>query len=206
MRSRNLTFGSRESNDPRERGDPVQVLTLGHSTRPIEAFLELLRGHTVTQLVDIRTVPRSRHNPQFNQEALQASLAGAGIGYAHAPGLGGFRRPATESPNAGWHNLSFRGYADYMQTPDFDAELRSLLELARTDRVAIMCAEAVPWRCHRSLIADALTVHGVTTGEIASAKRLQPHRLTPFACVHGGTLTYPAPPTDPDDARPAREP
>jgi len=169
------------------------VLTVGHSTRPIETFLELLRSHGVTQLVDVRTVPRSRHNPQFAQEALQASLAAAGIGYAHAPGLGGFRRPAPDSPNAGWRNLSFRGYADYMQTPEFDAELRNLVELARTDRVALMCAEAVPWRCHRSLIADALTAHGVATCEIASPKRLQPHRLPPFACVHGETVTYPPP-------------
>jgi uncharacterized protein (DUF488 family) len=167
------------------------VLTVGHSTRPIESFIELLAGHGVTQLVDVRTVPRSRHNPQFNQEALGAALADANIGYAHAPGLGGFRRPSPDSANAGWRNLSFRGYADYMQTPDFDAELTSLLELARTDRVALMCAEAVPWRCHRSLIADALTVRGVTTCEIASPKRLQPHRLAPFACVRDETITYP---------------
>ena len=171
-----------------------KVLTLGHSTRPIEEFIELLRGHGVTQLIDVRTVPRSRHNPQFNQDALQATLSGAGIGYAHAPGLGGFRRPSPESANAGWRNLSFRGYADYMQTPDFAAELTSLLELARTDRVALMCAEAVPWRCHRSLIADALTAHGVTSCEIASPKRLQPHRLTPFARVRGETITYPPSP------------
>jgi uncharacterized protein (DUF488 family) len=170
------------------------VLTVGHSTRPIEGFIELLRSHGVSQLVDVRTVPRSRHNPQFNQEALRATLAEAGIGYAHAPGLGGFRRPAPESANAGWRNLSFRGYADYMQTPDFDAELTNVIELARTDRVALMCAEAVPWRCHRSLIADALAVHGVTACEIASANRLQPHRLPPFARVHGETVTYPAPP------------
>src|SRR4051812_25115890 len=167
------------------------VLTVGHSTRPIEAFLELLRSHGVTELVDVRTVPRSRHNPQFAQDALQASLAGAGIGYAHAPGLGGFRRPAPDSPNAGWRNLSFRGYADYMQTPEFDAELRNLLELARTDRVALMCAEAVPWRCHRSLIADALTAHGVEVSEISSRITARPHKLTPFAHVSRGRVTYP---------------
>jgi len=172
------------------------VLTIGHSTRPIETFIELLHSHRVTQLVDVRTVPRSRHNPQFNQDELRASLAGVGIGYAHAPGLGGFRRPAPDSANAGWRNLSFRGYADYMQTPDFDAELRNLLELARNDRVALMCAEAVPWRCHRSLIADALVARGVAACEIAGVKRLQPHRLPPFACVHDETVTYPAPPGD----------
>jgi uncharacterized protein (DUF488 family) len=180
-------------NDHREHAeDRCTVLTVGHSTRPIEAFIELLQGHGVTQLVDVRTVPRSRHNPQFNQEALQAALTGADIGYAHAPGLGGFRRPSPESANAGWRNLSFRGYADYMQTPEFAAELTSLLELSRTDRVALMCAEAVPWRCHRSLIADALAVHGVAACEIAGPKRLQPHRLTPFACVRDETITYPA--------------
>jgi len=183
--------------NPENTGDGCTVLTLGHSTRPIETFIELLRCHAVTELVDVRTVPRSRHNPQFNQEALQASLKAAGIGYAHAPGLGGFRRPAPDSPNAGWRNLSFRGYADYMQTADFDAELANVLELARTDRVALMCAEAVPWRCHRSLIADALTARGVTTCEIANPRRLQPHRLPPFACVHDGTVTYPALPAVP---------
>jgi uncharacterized protein (DUF488 family) len=179
------------------------VLTLGHSTRPIEAFIELLRAHRVTQLIDVRTVPRSRHNPQFNQDALQATLAEASIGYAHAPGLGGFRRPSADSANAGWRNSSFRGYADYMQTPEFDAELTSVIELARTDRVALMCAEAVPWRCHRSLIADALAVRGVKPCEIAGPTRLQPHRIAPFACVRDGSLTYPAPPAaDSQDSDP----
>jgi uncharacterized protein (DUF488 family) len=168
------------------------VLTLGHSTRPIEAFVELLRAHLVTQLIDVRTVPRSRHNPQFNTETLPAALAAVNIGYAHAPGLGGFRRTTPESPNAGWRNLSFRGYADYMQTADFAANLAGLIELARGDRVALMCAEAVPWRCHRSLIADALVVHGVATCEIVSPTRLQPHKLTPFACVRGQEITYPS--------------
>ena len=177
--------------NPENEGAPCRVLTVGHSTRPIAAFIELLRGHEVTQLVDVRTVPRSRHNPQFNRESLEVALPLAGIGYAHAPGLGGFRRPAPDSPNAGWRNLSFRGYADYMQTPEFDAELRNLVELARTGRVALMCAEAVPWRCHRSLIADALTALGISTCEIAGPKRLQPHRYPAFACVHGEAVTYP---------------
>ncbi|MEP7138335.1 MAG: DUF488 domain-containing protein [Caldimonas sp.] len=168
------------------------VLTVGHSTRPIEEFLEMLVGHGVTQLVDVRTVPRSRHNPQFGQEMLPASLAGVDIGYVHAPGLGGFRHAAADSPNAGWRNLSFRGYADYMQTADFKADLAGLIELARISRVALMCAEAVPWRCHRSLIADALLVHGIPSCEIASPARLQAHRLTPFARVSGLELSYPA--------------
>jgi len=140
------------------------VLTVGHSTRPIEACLELLAGHGVTQLIDVRTVPRSRHNPQFNEDALPISLAAANIGYAHASGLGGFRPTTADSPNAGWRNLSFRGYADYMQTTDFAANLASVIELA---------------------------LHGVAACEIVSPKRLQPHKLTPFARVRGEEITYP---------------
>ena len=177
---------------PHEDDGRCGVLTLGHSTRPIEAFVEMLRAHCVTQLIDVRTVPRSRHNPQFNTETLPGTLAAVNIGYAHAPGLGGFRRTTPDSPNAGWRNLSFRGYADYMQTADFAENLASLIELARGDKVALMCAEAVPWRCHRSLIADALVVHGVSTCEIVSPTRLQPHKLTPFACVRGTEITYPS--------------
>lgn len=173
-----------------------RVLTVGHSTRSIEDFLALLKGHAVTQLVDVRTVPKSRHNPQFETEALAASLAAAGIRYAHAPGLGGFRRAAPDSANAGWRNASFRGYADYMQTAEFAAELQGLIELAPQERLALMCAEAVPWRCHRSLIADALLAHGVPTCEITSPERLQPHRMTPFAKVTACCVTYPPEPAD----------
>jgi len=154
----------------REGGALCQVLTVGHSTRPIEEFIDLLVAHGVTQLVDVRTMPRSRHNPQFNAKTLSNRLAAARIGYAHASDLGGFRRTTPDSPNAGWRNLSFRAYADYMQTADFYENLVGLIELARHDRVALMCAEAVPWRCHRSLIADALVVHGVTTCEIVGPR------------------------------------
>ena len=168
-----------------------EVLTVGHSTRPIEVFIELLVSHGVTQLIDVRTVPRSRHNPQFNEDALPVSLVVANIGYAHASGLGGFRPTTADSVNVGWRNLSFRGYADYMQTEDFAADLASVIELAHTDRVALMCAEAVPWRCHRSLVADALLVRGVAVCEIVSPKRLQAHKLTPFARVRGEEITYP---------------
>lgn len=156
--------------------------------------MELLVAHGVTQLWDVRTVPRSRHNPQFGAESLPDSLASVGIGYAHVAGLGGFRRTVTDSPNSGWHNLSFRGYADYMQTAEFAANLADLIETSRHDRVALMCAEAVPWRCHRSLIADALLVRGVDCCEIVGPKRLQLHRLTPFARVSGLELSYPPPP------------
>jgi uncharacterized protein (DUF488 family) len=168
------------------------VLTVGHSTRPIAEFVSLLRAHGVTQLLDVRTVPRSRHNPQFNADALPATLAAAGIAYAHAPALGGLRSTHAGSVNDGWRNLSFRGYADHMQSDEFNDALAGVIELAQGDRIALMCAEAVPWRCHRSLIADALLVHGVPVYELVSAKRLQPHRLTPFAVVTGERITYPS--------------
>ena len=167
------------------------AFTVGHSTRPIEDFIGLLTSHRITQLVDVRTIPRSRHNPQFDTQVLARSVAKASIGYALAPGLGGFRRTSAESPNSGWRNLSFRGYADYMLTPEFNESLVAVIELMKTDRVALMCAEAVPWRCHRSLIADALWVRGHVACEISSATRLQPHRLTSFARVEGERITYP---------------
>jgi uncharacterized protein (DUF488 family) len=169
-----------------------RVLTVGHSTRPIDAFVELLLTHHVALLMDVRTVPKSRHNPQFNSDALRDSLAVAGIGYEHVAGLGGFRRPSPDSPNAGWRNLSFRGYADYMQTPEFAHHLAHLMERAKDGIVSVMCAEAVPWRCHRSLIADALIARGVIPCEIVSSTRLQQHKLTSFARVSGDRVTYPA--------------
>ncbi len=170
---------------------PFRVLTVGHSTRPIVEFMSLLAAHGVTRLTDVRTVPRSRHNPQFNLDTLPLSLEQAGMGYEHIAGLGGFRRSHPDSPNMAWRNASFRGYADYMQTPEFAENLAALIERVRHDQVALMCAEAVPWRCHRSLIADALVVHGVCVEEIISEKRLQAHKLTPFAKVDGLVITYP---------------
>jgi uncharacterized protein (DUF488 family) len=167
------------------------VCTIGHSTHPLDEFAAMLRGQAVTLLIDVRTVPRSRHNPQYNRDALPEALAAHGIGYDHAEGLGGFRPTHADSPNAGWRNLSFRGYADYMQGAEFAENLYWLMALAAEQRVAVMCAEAVPWRCHRSLIADALLVHGVGAEEIVSPTRAQRHRLTPFAHVEGLTLTYP---------------
>jgi uncharacterized protein (DUF488 family) len=167
------------------------VLTIGHSTRTLEAFIEMLQGHTVKRLVDVRTVPRSRHNPQFNRDTLPEALGAAGIRYTHMPGLGGLRHPRADSVNAAWRSDSFRGYADYMQTPEFETNLTALIEQARKERVAIMCAEAVPWRCHRSLIADALAAHGVLVEHIMSPTRRQPHKLTPWARVEGESVTYP---------------
>ncbi|MFZ5453143.1 MAG: DUF488 family protein [Thermodesulfobacteriota bacterium] len=167
------------------------ILTIGHSTHPLETFIQLLKAQGVTKVADVRTVPRSRHNPQFNRETLPEQLKLAGIGYVHLPGLGGLRRARPDSPNQGWRNASFRGYADYMQTPEFAANLESLIKLAAKDRLALMCAEAVPWRCHRFLIADALSLRGIPVEHILGPKGRQPHRLTGFAGVEGLKLTYP---------------
>jgi len=167
------------------------VWTVGHSTRTLETFVELLRAHEIMVVADVRTIPRSRRNPQFNREALPPSLGAAGIGYVHVAALGGLRRPRPDSINTGWRNASFRGYADHMQTPEFAAALDRLLELAGGDRVTVMCAEAVRWRCHRSLLADALLARGVPVQHIETPTRAVPHTLTAFAHVEGTTVTYP---------------
>jgi len=174
------------------REPSTTVLTIGHSTRTLGEFIDLLQAHGVTRVVDVRTIPRSRHNPQFNQASLPRSLKKAGLGYTHMPGLGGLRGAKRDSINMGWRNASFRGYADYMQTPDFQNALEVLIQLSNRDRIALMCAEAVPWRCHRSLIADALLVRGIRTEDIMSPTRRQVHTLTSFAKVRGTTITYPA--------------
>lgn len=175
------------------------IRTVGHSTRSLSTLVELLRDSEISALVDVRTIPRSRRHPQFNRETLPAGLAPAGIAYAHMPGLGGLRRARPDSTNTGWRNASFRGYADYMQTSEFEENLVALIERARAERVAIMCAEAVPWRCHRSLIADALTVRGVIVEHIVGLGRRQPHRMTSFAQVDGTRVTYPSAGPEPLD-------
>ena len=167
------------------------IYTIGHSTHPIEEFIALLQARNIKMLVDVRTVPRSRHNPQFEAGALRASLHEAGIDYTHMATLGGLRRPHKDSINSGWHNESFRGYADYMQTAAFQAALNELQQLAQQHTTAIMCAEAVPWRCHRSLIADALTVQGWQVLDIISDKAANVHKLTPFLKVEDGGIIYP---------------
>jgi uncharacterized protein (DUF488 family) len=167
------------------------VWTVGHSTRGVETLIELLREHRVDLLLDVRTVPRSRHNPQFNADVLPAALEPAGIEHRHEPGLGGLRKPRHGSVNTGWQNAGFRGYADHMQSDVFAERLAALIALGRERRPAVMCAEAVPWRCHRSLIADALVVHGVEVRHILDRGRVELHRLTPFARVDGITITYP---------------
>jgi uncharacterized protein (DUF488 family) len=167
------------------------IFTLGHSTLPIERFIAVLESYGIQRLVDIRTIPRSRHNPQFNDTALAESLEEQRLGYVHFKALGGLRRPRKDSPNTGWRNEGFRGFADYMQTEEFENALAALIRMSRERRVAIMCAEAVPWRCHRSLVADALSVRGVPVVEILSESGWRMHRLTPFARVEGPHITYP---------------
>jgi uncharacterized protein (DUF488 family) len=167
------------------------VFTVGHSTRALEDFLALLRAHGVRLLVDVRTVPRSRHNPQFNQDALRSALRRARIGYRHMKGLGGLRHPLKDSPNGAWRNASFRGFADYMQTEEFAENLERLIELARKRQTAIMCAEAVPWRCHRSLIGDALLARRFRVEELSSLSSTRPHTLAPWARVRGKQVIYP---------------
>ena len=176
---------------PRGKAMPLSIFTIGHSTRPIGEFLEMLQAHGVRRLVDVRTIPRSAHNPQFNREDLSRALHDRQLHYRHMPGLGGLRHPRRDSINTGWRNSSFRGYADYMQTPEFAENLETLIELGKQEPTAAMCAEAVPWRCHRSLIADALLVRGISALEIVSATRATPLSLHPWARVEGTAVTYP---------------
>lgn len=176
----------------RNRAAGPSILTIGHSTRPLDALIAMLKAHGVERLIDIRTIPRSRRNPQFNSESLAETLPAAGIEYRSMASLGGLRHPRKDSPNDGWRNEGFRGFADYMQTDAFAAALGALIEEARQRRVAIMCAEAVPWRCHRSLVADALTLRGVPVEHIMGEAKREPHRLTAFARVEGTRITYPA--------------
>lgn len=169
----------------------VDLFTVGHSNRSIEQFLALLDAHGIKHVVDVRTAAGSRRHPQFMREALAQSLSEHGIAYTHLPALGGFRKPRPDSVNTAWRNQSFRGYADYMETGEFEEAMARLLQIAREEPAAIMCAEAVPWRCHRSLIADAAVVRGVTARHITSPARATPHALTPFAHVENGRLSYP---------------
>jgi uncharacterized protein (DUF488 family) len=169
----------------------LKVYTVGHSTRILDEFINLLKTYDVTLVVDVRTVPRSRHNPQFNKETLPEALKAEDIKYIHMPDLGGFRRPHHDSINLALENKTFRGYADYMQTREFVENLLKIVALARENCVAVMCAEAMPWRCHRSLIADALSVRHIKVKHILNADNNTNHELTPWACVEGTRITYP---------------
>ena len=171
---------------------PITVFTVGHSNRSLDAFLAILKAHGIESLDDIRTIPRSRHNPQFSAEAIEKSLPRAGIFYVCLPRLGGLRRPRKDSRNLAWRNDSFRGYADYMETAEFEKGIAELLALARDRRTAMMCAEALYYRCHRSLVSDALVCRGVETVHLLDHKKTSAHRLTPFVKIEDGRPTYPA--------------
>jgi uncharacterized protein (DUF488 family) len=168
------------------------VWTVGHSTRSADELIALLRAHTIERLVDVRTIPRSRRHPHFNREAVAGCLEAAGIAYTHMPGLGGLRHPRPDSLNTAWADAAFRGYADYMQTPEFAEQLQTLIERAARERSAVMCAEAEPARCHRSLLSDALAARGVAVRHILTPDRAEPHALTASALVAGPRVTYPA--------------
>lgn len=172
-------------------GDPVTIYTIGHSTRTLDEFLALLGREGIRHVADVRAFPSSRRHPHFNGPALAEALAALGIGYSHHPALGGRRRPRPDSPNDAWRNEGFRGYADHMASEEFQRAVEALLTHASSTPTALLCAEAVPWRCHRSLLADALVVRGVRVSHILDA-RTDPHRLTPFAVVRGHGITYPA--------------
>jgi len=168
----------------------MQIHTIGHSTRSLAKIVELLRENSIDALADVRTIPKSRFNPQFNRETLHIFLKETGIQYSHWPDLGGLRNPVANSPNIGWKNKGFRGYADYMRTEKFERALNELIEQAAHRHFAVMCAEAVYWRCHRMLLSDALTVHGVTVLHILDHARTDPHKLTSFAKVEGTSILY----------------
>src|SRR6267378_5745701 len=170
----------------------VVILTIGHSTRALDDFLDILRAHSVRRVVDVRTIPRSRHNPQFNQESPSERLKESAMDYVLLKQLGGLRHPKADSQNIGWRNSSFRGFADYMQTQDFAEGIDQLAGLAQDGQFAIMCAELLPWRCHRWLIADALLVRGVQVEHIMTIKTRSKHTLTKWAHVEGTQITYPA--------------
>jgi uncharacterized protein (DUF488 family) len=173
------------------KASEVVVLTIGHSTRTLEEFVQLLEVYGLTLVVDVRTVPRSRHNPQFNKETLPDTLKHYGVKYIHLPEIGGLRHPKHDSVNTAWKNSGFRGYADYMQTPEFNVNLLKIVALARENRLALMCAEALPWRCHRNLISDALVVRHIKVEHIISKDSVINHELNSLAQVEGTKITYP---------------
>jgi uncharacterized protein (DUF488 family) len=172
---------------------PVTIYTIGHSTRSAQGLIRILEPYRIRVVADVRTYPFSRHNPQFSREAITESLSAGGIRYVHCRGLGGLRKPLApeESRNRGWHNDAFRGYADYMQSDEFSFHLDHLVTLALAGPVVILCAEADPWHCHRSLIADALMVRGIGVIHLLTCESAIPHVITPFAVIRNGSLCYP---------------
>ena len=183
-------MSSKADKPPKEQKQTI--FTIGHSSRTFDQFLDLLQAHGIERVIDIRTIPRSRRNPQYSLDTLGPALEAAGINYVHLKELGGLRRPERDSKNVGWRNASFRGYADYMATPEFEIALSRAIQLSQAKPTALMCAEAVPWRCHRSLVADALTARKFAVKHIMSAKLANEHELTPFAQIRGERVTYPS--------------
>jgi uncharacterized protein (DUF488 family) len=175
----------------KEPAADMTIFTIGHSTRPIVEFINILKALDIRLVADVRTIPRSRHNPQFNSDVFAKSLKDVGLDYVHMPELGGLRHPKKDSPNTAWKNDSFRGFADYMQTGDFEKGMATLIETAEKQQTVIMCAEAVPWHCHRSLIGDALLVRGIKVVDIISESTRKDHVLTPWAAVNGTMVAYP---------------
>ena len=171
-------------------GDSISIWTIGHSTRSAKEFSEILREHRIEALVDVRSFPGSRRYPHVNKGQLSETLPNVGIEYRHMPELGGRRRPRAGSKNIAWQNEGFRGYADYMETADFQKGIEALLELGRNKRTSVMCAEALWWRCHRSLIADYLKAGAVEVIHILSAGKTQPHPYTSAARIIDGHLSY----------------
>ena len=168
------------------------IYALGYSTRTISDFMKILNAHSIKLVADIRKIPKSRYNPQFNETSLKRSLHRHDIKYCHLPGLGGLRKTVKDSMNLGWRNASFRGYADYMQTPAFKKELDQLIVLGKKQTTVIMCAEGNPFRCHRLLVADALLIRGIKVLQISSIKSAKEHKLTSFAKINGMQISYPA--------------
>lgn len=177
----------------------IMIYTIGHSTHSFNEFLSILRAYEIELVVDVRSIPGSRHNPQYNKIDLQRNLKQHDIGYIHLKELGGLRYATKTSINTAWKNASFRGFADYMQTEDFQKGIERLIELAQNKRTVIMCAEAIPWRCHRSLIGDALLVRNINVEDIMSKKISKPHEITPWAKVDGVVITYPETEQDPKE-------
>lgn len=177
----------------------MRIFTIGHSTRPIDEFVQAMKAHGIQMVIDVRTIPKSGHNPQYNSDALADTLQRHDIGYEHMPGLGGLRRAKKDSVNTGWENASFRGFADYMQTAEFEESLQKLIGTAKKSATVILCAEAVPWRCHRSLIGDALLVRGFKVLDIMGKGNVREHAMTRWAKTDGERVTYPGPPAGAED-------
>lgn len=169
----------------------MTVYTIGHSTRSIDDFINILDNYHIDILIDVRSIPFSKHNPQYNKHSLEVSLRKNDIEYVHMDVLGGFRNPTANSINSAWKNKRFRGYADHMQTKEFKSGIKKVIKLAKNNNIVLMCSEAMPWRCHRSLISDALIMYGVDSYDIYNLTTIKKHKMTEFATIQDGDVIYP---------------